>query len=418
MTVTLPTETEKRRAAVVEIDTSPPTSAESSRSIDRINHAVAREWIADGRTTAIATLVETAGSAPLEAAAMMLIDAEGRVEGSVTGGCVEGAIVSEAEQVLTGGEPRVKTFGIADDLGAEVGLMCGGTVHIFIEKLDAQPARVLHAVFSATLGGEAAAVATLVDGPSAGSRMAVVGDTSLGGLDRGRLLDRNVEREMRSMLNHGATALRRFGADGSTVGDELRVHIQSFVEPPAMVIFGAIDFSVALATLATPLGYRVTIVDAREKFLRAGRYADIAEVIVDWPDRYLASRPLGQRDAVLVFTHDPKFDEPALIAAVRSDAGYVGALGSRKTQRDRVNRLREAGLQDEEIARIAAPCGLDIGASSPAETAVSILAEVIATQNARRGEPLSEVTGAIHAAREESAVIGYEPRPAANGQPR
>jgi xanthine dehydrogenase accessory factor len=257
---------------------------------------------------------------------------------------------------------------------------------------------VLNAVFAAALAGEAAAVATLLDGPSAGTRMAVVGDIGVGGLESGALLDRSVEREMRSMLDRGVTALRRFGADGATMDDDLRVHIQSFAEPPSLVIFGGIDFSVALATLAGPLGYRVTIVDARAPFVRARRYAEVAEVVVDWPDRYLASRPLGARDAVLVFTHDPKFDEPALIAAVRSDAGYVGALGSRKTQRDRAARLREAGLDEEEIARIAAPCGLDIGASNPTETAVSILAEIIATRNARRGEPLSEVGGPIHKA--------------------
>jgi xanthine dehydrogenase accessory factor len=329
---------------------------------------------------------------------MMLIDADGRIEGSVTGGCVEGAVVREAEEVLAGGEPRVKTYGIADDLAADVGLMCGGTVRIFIEQLDPEPARVLNAVFAATLAGEAAAVATLLDGPSAGTRMAVVGDIRVGGLESSALLDRSVEREMRSMLDRGVTALRRFGADGATMDDDLRVHIQSFAEPPSLVIFGGIDFSVALATLAGPLGYRVTIVDARPPFVRARRYAEVAEVVVDWPDRYLASRPLGARDAVLVFTHDPKFDEPALIAAVRSDAGYVGALGSRKTQRDRAARLREAGLDEEEIARIAAPCGLDIGASNPTETAVSILAEIIATRNARCGEPLSEVGGPIHGA--------------------
>jgi len=178
------------------------------------------------------------------------------------------------------------------------------------------------------------------------------------------------------------------------------VHVQSFAEPPAMVIFGAIDFAAATAALARDVGYRVTIVDARKPFLQSARFSDVAEVVVDWPDRYLESRKLGPRDVVLVFTHDPKFDEPALISALASGAGYVGALGSRRTQRDREERLREAGIEQSEIDRIAAPCGLDIGARTPSETAVSVLAEVIALQNARSGEPLKESEGPIHPRRQ------------------
>jgi xanthine dehydrogenase accessory factor len=167
-----------------------------------------------------------------------------------------------------------------------------------------------------------------------------------------------------------------------------------------MVIFGAIDFAAATAALARDVGYRVTIVDAREPFLRSARFSDMAEVVVDWPDRYLASRALGPRDVVLVFTHDPKFDQPALVSALASGAGYVGALGSRRTQRDREDRLREAGVDQSEIDRIAAPCGLDIGARTPSETAVSILAEVIARQNARSGEALVDSEGPIHPRRQ------------------
>lgn len=180
------------------------------------------------------------------------------------------------------------------------------------------------------------------------------------------------------------------------MGSELAVYIQAFSTQPRMVIFGAIDFSAEMAKVASEIGYRVTICDARAPFVDSPRFSRAAEVVVDWPDRYLEGQALGPRDVVLVFTHDPKFDEPALIAALATDAGYVGALGSRQTQARRFERLREAGLDSKSIARIHAPCGLDVGARTPPETVVSILAEVIAVRTGRGGEPLQETSGAIH----------------------
>jgi xanthine dehydrogenase accessory factor len=365
-------------------------------TIAGLNETTARRWIAERRRMAVATLVETVGSAPLEPGAMMLVDADGAVEGSVTGGCVESALVEEAGEVLSGAPPRVQTYGISDDAAAGVGLMCGGTVRVFVERLEPDAAEALDDVFAATLAGAPAAVATLLDGERAGRRMTLVDDRVRGGFGHTPLLDRTVARELRGMLDQGVTTLRRYGFDGAAMGSGLRVHIQSFAEPPQMVIFGAIDFSVAVGKLARELGYRVTIVDARSAFIGAPRFASVADVVVDWPERYLEGRRLGPRDAVLVFTHDPKFDEPALIAALASGAGYVGALGSRRTQRQRTDRLRLAGVSDEDIERIAAPCGLDIGARTPAETAVSVLGEIIALANARSAERLTESTGSIH----------------------
>ena len=369
-------------------------------SITGVNLQKARDWIAEGRRMALCTLIETVGSAPLEPGAMMMVDAAGTIEGSVTGGCVEGALAEEAREVLTGGEPRVKTYGISEDDAAGVGLMCGGTVHVFVEAPDDEELELIDWVFAAVLEGRSAAMSTVLDGPGAGHRLAVVGGEVRGELEGPPLLDRTVGREMRGMLSQGLSALRHYAADGATMGADLRVHVQSFAEPPAMVIFGAIDFAAATAALARDVGYRVTIVDAREPFLRSARFSEVAEVVVDWPDRYLASRELGERDVVLVFTHDPKFDEPALVSGLASGAGYVGALGSRRTQEAREERLRDSGLAQSEIDRIAAPCGLDIGARTPSETAVSILAEVIARQNARSGEELSEVEGPIHPRRQ------------------
>ena len=369
-------------------------------SIESISYQTARAWISERRRIAICTLVETVGSAPLEAGAIMLVDEDGSIEGSVTGGCVESALAQEAGRVLAGEESHVATYGISDDEAAGVGLMCGGTVRVFVEAPSRDRLELLDDAFAAVLEGRPVAVSTLLDGPDAGSRMIVVGGESRGVIDGTELLGKTVEREMRGMLAQGLSGIRHYAADGATMGADLRVHVQSFAEPPAMVIFGAIDFAAATAKLARELGYRVTIVDARPPFVSSSRFSEVAEVVIDWPDRHLAERELGPRDVVLVFTHDPKFDQPALTSALETGAGYVGALGSRRTQRDREERLREAGVAQRDIDRIAAPCGLDIGARTPAETAVSILAEVIARQNARSGESLRMTEGPIHSPRQ------------------
>jgi xanthine dehydrogenase accessory factor len=174
------------------------------------------------------------------------------------------------------------------------------------------------------------------------------------------------------------------------------VAIHAFATPPRMVVFGAIDFSAALARLATEIGYRVAIVDARQAFAQSPRFAEHADVVVSWPAEYLRGQPLGPRDAVLVFTHDPKFDEPALLAALESGAGYIGALGSRRTHGDREERLRAAGAGEEDLRRISSPCGLDVGARTPAETAIAVLAEILALRAGRAGGRLAEASGPIH----------------------
>jgi len=361
------------------------------------SQAVALEWLDAGRRVVSATLVETIGSAPLDPGAEMLVDDTGRIEGSVTGGCVEGALVHEAGEVLAGGAARVVTYGISDAQAVDVGLMCGGTVQLFVHELsrtDAAPA--LAATRDAIAAGEPVALATLLDGPSAGAKLAVTPDGAVGTLGVTELLDDSVARDARGFLDEGRSAVRRYSALGEVMGSDLRVHLQTFATPPAMVIFGAIDFSAALARMAGEIGYRVTICDARAAFARSPRFSRHAEVVVDWPDRYLAARALGPRDAVLVFTHDPKFDEPALTAALASGAGYVGALGSRRTHADREARLRDAGLTDDDLARISSPCGLDVGARTPAETAIAILAEILALRSHRSGGRLAATAGPIH----------------------
>jgi xanthine dehydrogenase accessory factor len=360
---------------------------------------IAVAWLADGRRLVQALLVDVEGSAPLPVGAMMVIDEHGNIEGSITGGCVEGAVVTEAEAILehvTPAPAKLLTYGISDELAGTVGLMCGGIVHILVHELTGDAATVERAVLEAHADGRPAAVATLIDGPSAGDRLAVIEDEVIGSLGAAALLDRNVAREAQGLLEEGKTTLRRFGPDGATLGDELRVHIRAYAPPPQMFIIGAIDFSAALAPFAAQIGYQVTICDARDRFARSSRFSSVASVKIGWPQDAMRDVELGPRDAILVFTHDSKFDEPALIAALATNAGYIGALGSRQTTADREERLRRAGVADAELARIHAPCGLDIGSRTAEETAVSVLAEIIAARAQRAGTPLRLTEGPIH----------------------
>src|SRR3954471_19289924 len=307
------------------------------RSLD-----VALQWLDEGRRVIAAKLVETVGSAPLDPGAEMLVDDTGRIEGSVTGGCVEGALVEEAQGILAGAPPRVATYGISDEQAVGVGLMCGGTVRVFVHEVRDRTA--LDALRDALDADRPVALATLLDGPSAGAAMTVLDDRVVGGLQHTQLLDDSVARDARGFLDEGRSAVRRYSAKGETMGEELRVAIEAYATAPRMVVFGAIDFSAALAKIATEIGYTVTIVDAREAFAQSPRFSAHADVVVSWPREYLDGQDLGPRDAVLVFTHDSKFDEPALLAALETRAGYIGALGSRRTHTDREERLRAAGV--------------------------------------------------------------------------
>ena len=242
------------------------------------------------------------------------------------------------------------------------------------------------------------ALATVVEGPQPGAKLLVrpehepVG--SLGDPD----LDRVVARDAQGELEAGLTGTRHYGLRGEARQREVSVFIESFAPPPRMVIFGAVDFTAALVRVAKVLGYRVTVCDARPAFATASRFPQADEVVVDWPDRHLAAvgPDLGPRDAVCVLTHDPKFDVPAIVAALRTRCGYLGAMGSRRTHAERVARLREAGIGDDELARVMGPIGLAIGARTPEETAVSICAEVIALRTGRRGPSLRDTDGPIH----------------------
>lgn len=358
-------------------------------------YSVASEWLRGGEQVVAATLVDTDGSTPLDPGAAMLVSEAGRIEGSVTGGCVEGALVEEAQDVFDGGEPRIRTYGISDTQAADVGLMCGGTVHVFVSEVQPTTEPLLKAVADAEADGRPAAIATVLSGEAAGRTVALVDEELHGELGDTRL-ENAIRRDAEGCLAHGVSTMRAYGRRGEVMGQDIQVFVHAIAPPARLVIFGAVDFSAAVALFAKHLGYQVQICDARKPFLTSSRFSYADGVVVDWPDRYLQSTELDRRDAILVFTHDPKFDEPALIAALESGAGYIGALGSRKTHEDRRRRLLEAGVEKRELERISAPCGLDIGARTPEETAISVLAEIIGSSTGRYGEPLSATAGSIH----------------------
>jgi xanthine dehydrogenase accessory factor len=313
-------------------------------------------WTADGRRAAIATVVRVERSAPRMPGSAMAVSETGDVAGSVTGGCVEPAVYAEAEEVLAGGSPRLLTFGIADEEAFEVGLPCGGRVSVFVELLDPQ---VVDVVAAAVAAETSVAVATTVDGPNLGELL-VVHPEGPGG---------PVENEARALLARGETGLVRVGED--------EVFICSFVPRPNMYVFGAIDHASAVARIGRFLGYRVTVCDARGAFVTPARFPDVDELVVAWPHEFLAQAPIDERTAVCVLTHDQKFDVPALLVALDSPAGYIGAMGSRRTTERRTARLREEGVSEEDLARVHAPIGMRIGSQTPEEVAVAIAAQII-----------------------------------------
>jgi xanthine dehydrogenase accessory factor len=358
--------------------------------------SIGMRWLADQRRVVCALLIDAEGSSPFAPGVFMLIDSDGAIEGSITGGCVESDVVINALEILAeDGEPRLLHYGVSDEAAHEVGLMCGGSVEVFVHELREEARAVCAEAFDAAARAVPAGIATLVDGVRPGAKLGVVDGRVLGGLHGPELLDRSVARDLAALSERGTSALRHYGLSGEALGDGLTVHLQAFRAPPTLILVGAIDYSAAVAALAAAVGYQVVIADAREAFARSERFSRVATVHVGWPTPAIEQRNLGPRDAVIVFSHDPKFDEPAILAALRSDAGFIGALGSHRTAQDRQARLLAAGADPAALARVHSPCGLDIGAATPEEVAVSIMAEVIAARSGRTGEPLLSSVGSI-----------------------
>jgi xanthine dehydrogenase accessory factor len=353
-------------------------------------------WAAAGERFALATVVGTWRSAPRQPGAAMAMADDGEPVGSVSGGCVEGAVYELSQDVLATGDPVFQRYGVSDDDAFAVGLTCGGIIDIFVEAVDATTFPEILSVVSSVREHEPVAVATVIDGPgNIGAHLAVWNDRSTGGLGSARL-DAAVTDDVRGMLDHGATGVLRIGPDGERRQDELSVFVQSFAPAPQMLVFGAIDFAAAVARVGKFLGYRVTVCDARGVFATRKRFPDADEVVVEWPHRFLERANVDARTVICVLTHDPKFDVPLLEAALKTDAAYIGAMGSRRTHDDRLARLRDEGVSETSLARIASPIGLDIGARTPEETAVSIAAEIVALRWGGTGQRLAGTDGPIH----------------------
>ena len=366
---------------------------------------VARLHEAGGRF-ALATVVGTWRSAPRQPGAAMVVSVDGDPIGSVSGGCVEGAVYELAQEVIAGGAAVLQRYGISDDDAFSVGLTCGGIIDVFVEPMDAGRFAALPEVVASVRAHEPVAVATIVGGPrEIGAHLVVWPDRSTGSFGSERL-DQAVADDVRGMLEHGSNRLLRIGPDGERRLDDLTVFVQSFAPPPRMLVFGAIDFAAAVARVGKFLGYRVTVCDARAVFATARRFPEADEVVVEWPHRYLATQVIDARSVICVLTHDPKFDVPLLEAALQTDAAYIGAMGSRRTHDDRLARLRERGMTEQSLARLSSPIGLDIGARTPEETAVSIAAEIVSRRWGGTGAPLMRTEGPIHLDVATGATVG------------
>ncbi len=365
------------------------------------------QWWEAGETVGVGTVVATFKSAPRPAGSSMLVGPGGEAVGSVSGGCVEGAVYELGQEVVESGAPVLQRYGVSDDDAFAVGLTCGGILDVFVERVSKDSFPELGEIAADLAAERAVAVVTVIEHPSAewlGRRLVVRPEGAAveraGSLGSERA-DDAVADDARGLLASGRTEILTYGPDGERRGDGMRVFVQSYAPRPRMLVFGAIDFAAAVAHVGRFLGYAVTVCDARPVFATSKRFPAAEEVVVQWPHRYLKAEAeagrIDGRTVICVLTHDPKFDVPVLTEAVRlPEVAYIGAMGSRRTHADRVERLREAGVTDAELARLSSPIGLDLGARTPEETAVSIAAEIIALQWGGRGERLAALDGAIH----------------------
>lgn len=368
-------------------------------------------WWEAGETVGVGTVVATFRSAPRPPGASMLVGPAGEAVGSVSGGCVEGAVYELGQSVVADGTPVLQRYGVSDDDAFAVGLTCGGILDVFVEKVNRETFPELGGIAADIAAGRPVAVATVVDHPDVsrvGRRVVVrpldAGDDGTpvveGSLGSERS-DAAVVDDVRGLLAAGHHQTLTYGPDGERRGEGMRVFVWAFAPPPRMLVFGAIDFAAAVARIGHFLGYHVTVCDARPVFATNSRFPAADEVVVQWPHKYLRAEAdagrIDGRTVLCVLTHDPKFDVPLLEVALRlPQVGYVGAMGSRRTHDDRMKRLEEAGLTSEELARLSSPIGLDLGARTPEETAVSIAAEIIALQWGGQGRRLTALDDRIH----------------------
>ena len=353
-------------------------------------------WQAAGVPFALVTVVRTWKSAPRQPGAAMAVSVDGEVLGSVSGGCVEGAVYEVALEVLRTGVAQLVRYGVSDGDAFDVGLTCGGTVELFVQPIDDRHFKDFGDLLDAIAAHRPVAMACVVSGPShIGDHVLVWPDGATGTL--GALgLDAGAVGPARGMLGAGTTGVLQLGENGEQLFDDLAVFVQSFTPAPRMIVFGAVDFAGAVARIGKFLGFHVTVCDARPVFATAKRFPEVDELVVAWPHRYLADTAVDDRTVICVLTHDPKFDIPVLEMALAGPARYVGAMGSRRTHDDRMRRLRARGVPEEILGRLSSPIGLDLGARTPEETAIAIAAEIVATNWAGTTRRLSRIDGPIH----------------------
>jgi xanthine dehydrogenase accessory factor len=351
----------------------------------------ARAWSDRGDRVAMATVVGVRRSAPRPPGTKMAIGERGDIAGAVSGGCVEGAVVEVAEEIMRGADARLLRYGVTDEEAWDVGLQCGGEISVWVERHQPAVSAAEGAFIDLARSGGRGALVTVVAGPALGAKLLVAGGGGRVGKLGDAALDAAALAHAEELMWSERSELREEG--------EVALFVDVTAPPPRLFVFGAVDYAATLATLARSLGWRPFVVDPRERFAQPERFADAEEVVSAWPDE--AFERLGGIDratAIIVLTHDPKLDDAALHAALRSDAAFIGAMGSRSAQAARRDRLLEAGFGEEDLGRISAPVGLDVGAMTAGETALSMMGEVVARRRGRTGGLLSEAAGRIHGA--------------------
>lgn len=341
------------------------------------------EWWAKGEEVAVATVIRVFGSAPRPVGARMIVSSGGRMAGSVSGGCVETTVFEEMIDVLEGGPPRTIRFGITEDMIWDVGLACGGTIDVLVQRLDRE---LVLSLKRQVAQGNPTALATVVSGQEIGQSAVITAD----GVVAGQSEERMVSLAQQLLADHSTAAVHE-------IAPGMEVYIEPFLPPPVLVIVGGVHVAIPLTRFAKELGFRTIVVDPRAKFANRERFPEADEILVEWPDEALAHLKIDESTYLVLLTHDPKIDEPTLAAALKTPARYIGAIGSRKTHAERYERMAKWGVTAEQLRRVHAPIGLDLGGRTPEETALSIIAEVVAVKNGRKGASLRDVDGPIGA---------------------
>jgi xanthine dehydrogenase accessory factor len=334
------------------------------------------KWIDRDERIALATVIQTWGSSPRGVGAKMALTPDGKITGSVSGGCVEGAVFETGVEVLKSGKPELLHFGVADETAWEVGLACGGQIDVFVEPLD----RALFDTWRAELLAERPhAIATVIRGPGRllGSQV-LVSEDELAADVQGNGLEAVILEKARSAMAEGRSQRFEIAVEGE---DSVELFVEVVSAPPTLVIVGGVHIAIALTSIAKALGYHTVVVDPRRSFGSPERFPHVDQLIQAWPQEAFEQINLTHQTALAMLTHDPKIDDPALRIAFDSPAFYIGALGSQNTQRKRRQRLLDSGCTEDQLSRLHGPIGLDIGAETPEEIALAVMAEVVAARH-------------------------------------